>query len=215
MFCSSISCQLRLICHLQGGSAKVASIFVKINKKLVPSERVAAHFWIKCWQNSQTCSLFSSFHAAFFKCLNPDQTASWILSALWRFVAIIHQYYRRCCKRDVRLRDKYRGMEPRQWAGTPVAIIRPSSCSQYETKAQIFFRWRVMQWVQTKGMPRPLLIQHQVITVISPSHSVLKSENMKHTASKRPQVFARARSNLCVIRSPSKIHGTNPSDTCA
>lgn len=150
----------------------------------------------------------------FFKCLNPDQTASWILSALRRFVAIIHQYYRRCCKRDVRVRDKYRGMEPCQWAGTPVAIKKPSSCSQYKTKAPIFFRWRVMQWVRAKGMPRPLLIQHQAITVISPSHSVLKSENMSRTTSKRPQGFAWARSNLCAIGPPSKIHGTNPSDTC-
>lgn len=103
-------------------------------------------------------------------------------------MAIIHQYYRRCCKRDVRLRDKYHAVESCQWAGTPVAIIKLSSCTQYETKAAIVFRWRAARWVRAKGMPRPRLIRHQVITVISPSHSVLKSDNMRHPASKRPQV---------------------------
>lgn len=43
VFRSSINCQLRLIRHLQRGSARVASVFVKINKRLVPSDRIAAH----------------------------------------------------------------------------------------------------------------------------------------------------------------------------
>lgn len=181
--------------------------------KACPFGQHSGAFSKKCWQNGKTHSLFPSFHAAFLKCLNPDQTTSWILSELQRFVAIIHQYYCWCCKRDVRLRDKYHRMESCQWAGTPVAIVKPSSCSQYETRARIFFRWRVVQWVGANGMHRSLLIKHQVITIISPSHPVLKRKNMKHTASKKGREFCcRARSNLRAIGSPCKTHGADPGE---